>query len=300
MTFSYSNYPINCVTFPLVAKSCQPVPAGSVLINLFQFIKRWGDKVDSISNVISIFDPYHAGTFEYMSGSHITVLLVIAALILLLFLYRSQLRRSPLLKELLRWNLASVLILSQLTLEIWYQAYGLWDIKKTLPLELCSLTLILSIMMLNTKSRLLYIFVFYAGIGGALAALLTPNLGYAFPHFRFIQFFIAHGAIILSAFYMTWIENYRLSFRSVPIVFILLNMAAGLVWFTNQITGANYMFLSHKPDTPSILDLLGPYPLYIFMEEILALILFLILYFLFFYLPSGAGNRVEERRETNM
>lgn len=254
----------------------------------------------STLRVFSEFDPYHAGTFEYMSASHVIVLLFIAILILFLFLYKSKFSSSPLLKELLRWSLASVLILSQLTLEIWYQAYGLWDIKNTLPLELCSLTLILSIVMLITKSRVLYIFVFYAGIGGALAALLTPNLGYAFPHFRFIQFFIAHGAIILSALYMIWIENYKLSFWSVPIVFVLLNMAAGFVWFINQITGANYMFLSHKPDTPSILDLLGPYPLYIFMEEILALILFLILYFLFFYLPSGAGNRVGKRRETNM
>ncbi|WP_454189871.1 YwaF family protein [Paenibacillus sp. Marseille-Q7038] len=235
-----------------------------------------------------------------MSGSHVTVLLIILSLLLLLFLFRSRLRQSRLLKELLRWSLAVILILSQLTLEIWYQAFGLWDIKNTLPLELCSLTLILSIIMLITKNRMLYIFVFYAGICGALAALLTPNLAYAFPHFRFIQFFVAHGAIILSAFYMTWIENNKLSFSSVPIGFVMLNMVAGFVWLINQMTGANYMFLSRKPDTPSILDLLGPYPLYILMEEILALLLFLMLYLLFFYLPWGAVNRVEESRETSM
>lgn len=57
------------------------------------------------------------------------------------------------------------------------------------------------------------------------------------------------------------------------------------------------MFLSRKPDTPSILDLLGPYPGYIFMEEIVALILFLMLYLLFFYLPSRVVKRVEESRE---
>lgn len=253
-----------------------------------------------ISRDSSIFDPFHAETFEYMSGSHVTVLLIILALLLLLFLFRFQLRRSPLLKEVLRWSLAAVLIISQLTLEIWYQAFGLWDIKNTLPLELCSLTLMLSILMLITKSRLLYTFVFYAGICGALAALLTPNLAYAFPHFRFIQFFIAHGAIILSALYMSWIEYEKLSFISVPIGFIMLNVAAGFVWLINQMTGANYMFLSHKPDTPSILDLLGPYPFYIVMEEILALHLFLMLYVLFFYLPWGAVNRGKESREDDV
>ena len=95
-----------------------------------------------ISRNSSVFDPFHAGTFEYMTGSHVIVLLVIVALLLLLFLYRIQVRRSLLLKELLRWGLASILILSQLTLEIWYQAYGLWDMRYTLPLELCSITLI--------------------------------------------------------------------------------------------------------------------------------------------------------------
>ncbi|WP_249435785.1 TIGR02206 family membrane protein [Paenibacillus sp. Marseille-Q4541] len=254
----------------------------------------------SILSYSSIFNPFHAPPFEFMSTFHIAALLIIVVVILALFLYRTQLRYSSVWKQALRWGLIIILFLSQVTLEIWYRAYAIWDMKYTLPLELCSITLILSIVMLITRNRILYILVFYAGICGALAALVTPNLAYTFPHFRFIQFFIAHGAIILSALYMTWIENYRLTFRSVPIAFILLNIVAGVVWIINQMTGANYMFLSRKPDTPSVLDVLGPYPRYILMEEMLALTLFLMLYVLFFYLPSRRVEQVGDCRERNM
>lgn len=248
----------------------------------------------------AFFDPQNARTFISMSAAHLAVLVTIGGLVLMLFLGRAGVRRSSMLTSLVRWGIVVILVLSQLTLEVWYQVYDLWNPRYTLPLELCSITLILSILMLITKNRILYMFVFYAGMCGALAALFTPSLAYGFPHFRFLQFFIAHGAIILSALYMTWTENYRLSFRSVWIAFILLNIVAGFVWLINQMTGANYMFLSRKPDTPSVLDVMGPYPWYIVMEEILALILFLLLYLFVFYLPSRSVDRIKKSRELKM
>ena len=37
----------------------------------------------------------------------------------------------------------------------------------------------------------------------------------------------------------------------------------------NAITGANYGYLSREPEGASILDLLGPWPVYIFWEAVL-------------------------------
>ncbi|MCM3785194.1 TIGR02206 family membrane protein [Neobacillus mesonae] len=239
---------------------------------------------------LSIFNPYDAPRFELMSIAHLGALGVIFALLLAMFLYRSKIRSSLPGKKTLRYVLMAVLFLSQLSLEAWYQIYDLWDPAYTLPLELCSITLILSFFMLLTRNRLLYIIVFYAGICGALAALVTPDLVYTFPHFRFNQFFIAHGAIIASALYMTWIEEERLSLKSVPVIMLLLNIIAGIVWCVNQWLGSNYMFLAHKPAGPSILDLLGPYPYYILVEELVALVIFSVMYTLFFYLPSRSSS----------
>ena len=67
-----------------------------------------------------------------------------------------------------------------------------------LPLELCSISLLVSIVLLLTGNRHLIDFVIFAGIGGALQALATPVLDMDFPHFRFFHFFYTHAGIILT------------------------------------------------------------------------------------------------------
>jgi hypothetical integral membrane protein (TIGR02206 family) len=148
------------------------------------------------------------------------------------------------------------------------------------------LTLFLSIAILLTDERRLYPLVYFAGIGGALQAILTPNLGYPFPHFRFFHFFVVHIAIILTALYMTWVRGYRPTWKSIAWTMVFLNVSAFVVGLVNLAVGSNYMFLMRKPDTASLLDLLGPHPVYILVEELIALALFILMYIAFFVIPD--------------
>jgi hypothetical integral membrane protein (TIGR02206 family) len=45
----------------------------------------------------------------------------------------------------------------------------------------------------------------------------------------------------------------------------------------NLFTGGNYMFLRERPETPSLLDYMGPWPWYILSAALLALSLFALL-----------------------
>jgi len=132
--------------------------------------------------------------------------------------------------------------------------------------------------MLLFNNRFIFQIVYFIGIGGAIQALLTPVLYYGYPHFRFFEFFIAHIAIILSALYMTWIEGFRPTLKSVALAMGFLNVLLVIVLPLNRMIGANYMFLAHKPDTTSLLDVLGPYPWYLLAMEAFALLFFLVLY----------------------
>lgn len=231
--------------------------------------------------------------FILFSPSHLLALLVLAAAAFLLYVFRHFFQTRHLAKSILRYGLALLLAASEAVLDIWNITSGTWSPQYTLPLELCSLTLLLSIVMLLTKSRILYQILFFAGIGGALQALITPNLAYAYPHIRFYQFFIAHILIILASLYMTWVENYRPTWKSIGLTMIFLNIAALLVGITDYFLDANYMFLMHKPSTASILDWLGPHPLYLLTEEGIALLIFALMQLLFFVLPeklSRTGN----------
>ncbi|HEY4391042.1 MAG TPA: TIGR02206 family membrane protein [Paenibacillus sp.] len=234
--------------------------------------------------------------FVLLSLPHLLALVAVLLLILGLYYARITIRNHPWLRRTVRYGLAMLLLLSEASLNIWYLQQNLWDVRYTLPLELCSLTLLLSIIMLLTGSRWLYPFLFFAGIAGALQALLTPNLLYGFPHFRYFQFFISHAAIILASLYMTWIENYRLGWRSIVWAILMLNISVAAIWGVDHAIGANYMFLAHKPHTASLLDLLGPYPYYLLVEEGIALLMFIILYVVFFLLPDKIAqhNRIRK------
>lgn len=232
--------------------------------------------------------------FIAFSSAHLAALALFAIAAALLFAFRRRVRARPHFAVALRMTLLAVLILSETSLHIWYVVNGVWNARFTLPLELCSLMLLAAVLMLITRSRFLAGLVFFAGIGGALQALITPNLVYAYPHFRFIQFFVAHAAIILSALYMVWIERFRPTWRTVLAALLSLNAIALAVYLLDRLLDANYMFLRRKPDTPSVLDLFGGYPWYILAEEALALLMFALLYVLFFVLPD-ALRRLRER-----
>jgi len=238
--------------------------------------------------------------FVPFSAPHLLMLLTLIVFSFLLYIFRFRLRKSPKGKHLLRYALAALLAVSQAVLDAWNIAEGAWNPKYTLPLELCSITLLLSIVMLLTRSRLLYGILFFAGIGGALQALLTPNLAFGYPHIRFFQFFIAHMLIVLASLYMTWIENYKPSWRSVGLTMVFLNVAAVIVGTADYFLGANYMFLMHKPSTPSLLDFIGPHPYYLLVEEGIALLIFALMQLIFFVLPAKWSRAGTSRGQSAM
>lgn len=239
----------------------------------------------------SFFSSSVSEPFSAFSAAHLSALGLFGVAAILMFIFRDAIRSRPKLTQALRFILLAALLAAEVSLHIWYIASNVWNAQYTLPLELCSLMLLAAIVMLITRSRFLAGLVFFAGIGGALQALLTPNLAYAYPHFRFVQFFVAHAAIILSALYMIWIERFRPTWRTVWTALLSLNIIALTVYLLDWLLDANYMFLRRKPDTPSILDMFGDYPLYILAEELLALFTFTTLYILFFVIPDALRRK---------
>lgn len=241
----------------------------------------------------TFFDRQHTEDFMMFSPSHWIALIIITLMCLLLYGFRYDIRTDVRWRQGVRLLLIIVLCSSEAGLQVWYISQNIWKSSSSLPLELCGITLLLSIIMLITRSRTLYSFLYFAGIGGAFIALLTPNLVYPFPHYRFLLFFIVHGAIILSSLYMTWIEGFKPNWKSLLFTMICLNIVAAFVWIANFFLGSNYMFLSRKPSTYSVLDYFGAYPYYLLVEELFAFIVFLLMLVIFFKLPA----RIKSKRE---
>lgn len=231
--------------------------------------------------------------FRLFSQSHLLVLGAFIGLTLLLYFYRARIRNYAL-NRFFRYGLAGILVLTEITFQFWHLATESWYAMYMLPLQLCSVSLLLSVVMLLNKSYRLYEITFFWGLGGAGQAMITPELFYPFPHFRFFHFFLAHIGIILACLYMTWVEQYQPTHKSVWKAMGFLNLLLPIAFLTNRLTDGNYLFVSHKPSNPSLLDYLGPFPWYILALELVAILLFYLLYASFAWRNKSVRSVLDE------
>ena len=226
-----------------------------------------------------IFNPgEHIDSNLFLSFEHLMALYLFGSLVVWLYLYRNHA-----FMKLTRWILFGTLVISEIGIITWSVVTGLWDIQYNLPLHLCTISLLSSSFMLATNSYRVFEIIYFFGVGGAFQAIITPELFYTFPHFRFFHYFIAHFAIILAILYMIWVCRFIITFHSAIKAFFVLNGIAVVAFLVNILTGGNYMFLARKPVTPSVLDWLGPYPWYIVQLELVVIIVFLLLCVPFYF-----------------
>ncbi len=217
--------------------------------------------------------------FELFGTAHLIGLALVALANVALFTIRDH--TGPTARRNIRYGLAIFLVINEIAWHLWKWSIGEWTVQTMLPLHLCSALVWLSAYMLITKNRAIYEFAYLLGIAGALQALLTPDAGiYGFPHFRFFQVILSHGAIVTAALYMTIVEGFHPTWASVRRVFVGSYLYLLHVWVINDLLGSNYLYIAHKPETASLLDVLPPWPGYI--PIIIALAVFFIL---LFYLP---------------
>lgn len=215
--------------------------------------------------------------FVLFSPSHLVAIAAIALVCLSwLFVRRSSDQR---LRSTIRWGMAVILLANEALWHIWNLVTGQWTVQTMLPLHLCSVFVFLSSVMLIRRSYPIFEFAYFLGIAGATQAILTPDLGmYDFPHFRYFQVFVSHGLIVAAALYMTVVEGMRPTWKSLGRVLVWSNVYMLAVGGINALLGSNYLFIAHPPETPSLIDLLGPWPWYLLALEGIGLVLFLLLY----------------------
>lgn len=232
------------------------------------------------------------GPFQLFSVSHLIALGSIALIIVWLVLNRN--RFSEALKRSIRYSLAIILVANELLWHVWNLATGQWSVQTMLPLHLCSVLVWLSAYMAIKNSYNIFEFAYLLGIPGALQALLTPDLGiYDFPHFRYFQVFLSHGAIVITSLYFAFVEKYRPTVSSMKRVFIYANIYLIAITALNFLIGSNYLFTAHKPETASLLDVLPPWPWYLLIIELLGAV-----FVGLFYLPFAIRDVATKKRAT--
>lgn len=147
-----------------------------------------------------------------------------------------------------------------------------------LPLQLCDLTVWVSVLACLTLAPAAVEFAYFAGVAGSGVALATPDLWAPWPSYPAIYFFLAHGGVLVAASVLVFGRAAALRRHAVWRVFAILVLYASAIGVFNAISGANYMYLCRKPANPSLLDWLGPWPVYLIGGAIVALVVFWLLW----------------------
>src|SRR5438045_5006592 len=157
--------------------------------------------------------------------------------------------------------------------------FGAVSWEQLLPLQLCDWAMVLiSIAMWPRRPRWFEVS-YFCGIGGTVQAVLTPNLAFGFPDFRFFSFFLSHCGIIVGIIFLMSVHHLRPHPFSIIRVFAWTEFYFIITLTADKFTGFNYGFLLHKPEAKTLLNILSDNrPLYLFEMHLLALAFFVVLY----------------------
>lgn len=222
---------------------------------------------------------YQEFDFQMFSISHFIIITILLVGAFCIYLFRNHLLIQ-------NWRIAEIAIAASLSIieglyHIWMFVNDSWNVSHAIPLELCSISLVLTVVLLFTGKKIIYEILLFTALLGASQAIFTPSLNFDFPHFRFFHFFYTHLMTIWVALYFTWVKGFRPTIWSVLKLFVFLNLLLPIILLINKMVDGNYLYLHHKPKSPSLMDVLGPYPWYIFSLEGLLITLSLLVWLLF-------------------
>jgi hypothetical integral membrane protein (TIGR02206 family) len=162
---------------------------------------------------------------------------------------------------------------------------GYWNLQQNLPAHLCSISYFLCIITLINYRQWLAECLYYWGLAGGIQSLLTPEFTVGMEGYNFYAYFIDHGGMLLVITYM--IIHLKFVPRPKSWLWVLgyTQLVAIGVAIVNYTVGANYMYLSAKPEVSNPL-VIGEWPYYILVLELVVFIHFWIL-----YLPFAKKNK---------
>ena len=190
------------------------------------------------------------------------------------------------------WNVAAcralavLIVVNECGWWVWLGIQQTWSAGYALPLQLCDVVAFVAAAALWFRRQILVELTYFWGLAGTANGLISPDVPVHFPHYLFLQYFIAHGTIVAAALLL--VVGLRIAPRQGAVlrVFVLALALMVVDAGANLVTGGNYMYLRHPPGVPTLLDLMGPWPWYIVASMIVAVAIFAAL-----NLPFYLGRR---------
>lgn len=224
--------------------------------------------------------------FIQFGPAHLTV---IGLLITISAVLSAAVRHAPSdkIKKIICWSLVAILLGSEwLKYVFTFTQYGReYFIQYSLPFHMCGIAVYLASYMLIARRQVAFEILYFWALGGTTQAILTPAVTDGFPSYHFLQFFIEHSAVIISAMVAVFGLKMRPRLKGVWIAYAVSWSAMFIIAGLNALLNTNYMYLCRPPAGVSPFYFLN-WPWYILFQGGLALVIFFILYLPFMVFPN--------------
>lgn len=196
-------------------------------------------------------------------------------------------KRNSEVRDVIRKVSGVFLLALAVLLHVYLMYLGTWSLQQSLPLQLCSLSGILSGIVLLWPNQTAYELLLYWGIPGAFYSLLTPEMTQGSGGLFVYEYYISHGGIIFSALYLSSAYQMRPRKNSWLKIFLYSQILLPVVGAADYLFDANYMYFRSKPEVSNPF-VIGEWPWYIIGLELALLLHFFIVYLPFHYKRNTA------------
>ena len=152
-----------------------------------------------------------------------------------------------------------------------------WNLQDNLPLHLCRISFIISMIVLITRRQWMYEWVLFIAIPSALNSLFTPELTKGLGAWFYFDYYFIHAGLILVPIYLTIIMGMRPRKDGWWKTILRLQIPVVIILPLNFLLESNYMYLREKPLANSPF-MIGDWPIYILILELITIIHVLIIH----------------------
>jgi hypothetical integral membrane protein (TIGR02206 family) len=145
---------------------------------------------------------------------------------------------------------------------IWIESGWEEFLANSIPLDLCAISVWLSVILNTTRRRWVFDLLYFWGWGAVASFVFAETDGASWNRWRYYQYFIVHGYILLTMTWFTAVKRYRPDLRSLGLAAgVLLPLSLGIrlfdLAFKDPPWNFNFSFLVKPPDVGTPLDAFG-------------------------------------------
>lgn len=140
-----------------------------------------------------------------------------------------------------------------------------------LPFEICNALFLIGAFALYTRHPIALEITYLWAFAATLHALITPTPGEGFPSVEYVRYFLAHGLLVMVGTFAVLALDAQITWRSLLRAAIALQLFEIVVAGVNLVLDQNFMYLRRPPPSPTLIDSLGAWPIYLVSLELVGI-----------------------------